>query len=352
MVRSSSLWVVLISAIGSFTASSATGGTPVPQTSDAKRIPTRQQLDAAREWLWANPPNAANVPARRERIALIQAAGDALLAKSFLDYLQCCKNDPDAADNMEQDGILRYLRKATDRAVEDVHKTKVNKGMAVWLVYNMGYVFKTPDTCFGIDLSLRNGQRLARDLDFLLISHEHGDHNCADLWLAMREARKPIVTRWRPKGYPDVAITTQPAEFRFGPARVKVDVGDHNWYLPDRLNNVLMFQVDCGPAANNVTIYHAGDGNNWSKMKPDRKVDLFIVSVADGMWIPRAIGHVKPKITLASHVLELTHHPTPPHLWRWSFNLAFNTIKSIPPEQAIVLTWGERWLAPGTALAE
>ena len=110
-----------------------------------------------------------------------------------------------------------------------------------------------------------------------------------------------------------------------------------------------MFQVDCGEGASRCTIYHSGDGNNYTKMRPDRRVDVFIPHVRVGMSVQEAVAHLRPKMTLASHVLELGHERGQ---WRWSFDDAFATIENIPEDRATVLTWGERWLVPGTVLAE
>ena len=113
---------------------------------------------------------------------------------------------------------------------------------------------------------------------------------------------------------------------------------------------MLMFQVDCGRAANNCTVYHSGDGNNYEKMVPDRRPDLFIVHVQVGMSVEEAVNHLKPRMTLVAHVMELGHSPKPPNAWRWPYEYAFRVIQNIPPDEATVLTWGERWLLPDTTL--
>lgn len=75
-------------------------------------------------------------------------------------------------------------------------------GLAVWFINNMGYVFKTPRTCFGIDLDGRGVERFEPELDFLLNTHEHGDHVHETLFRAMLAQNKPVVTRW----YPEVCL--------------------------------------------------------------------------------------------------------------------------------------------------
>jgi len=309
--------------------------------------PSRAELDEVRQWLCRNPPDGQNRAERRQRMTVIQAACDKLEPETYWDYADCCVEDPDAATAMEQrHPALYYLRRAVDDAVEDIRRTEVEEGLAVWFIYNMGHVFKTPDACFGIDINMPAAERLAEDLDFLLITHEHGDHYSPQLLDAMINAGKPVVTRW----YPSTTIVNEPREFRFGEVRVKVDIGDHHHERPDTRNDMLMFQVDCGRAGNNCTVYHSGDGNNYEKMVPDRRPDLFIVHVQVGMSVEEAVNHLKPRMTLVAHVMELGHSPKPPNAWRWPYEYAFRVIQNTPPGEATVLTWGERWLLPDTTL--
>jgi hypothetical protein len=113
---------------------------------------------------------------------------------------------------------------------------------------------------------------------------------------------------------------------------------------------MLMFEVDCGPSANGAVIYHSGDGNNIEKLRPARPVDILILHTSVGLPVAETIRRVRPQMTFVSHVMELGHSPLPPHAWRWSYDDAFDVIRDIPEREATVLTWGERWLAPGTSL--
>jgi hypothetical protein len=246
---------------------------------------------------------------------------------------------------------LRYLHTATLQAIEDIHRTQVKQGVAIWFLYNMGYVFKTPTACFGIDICGRDVERLASDLDFLLVSHEHSDHYSVPLIKAMLERKKSVVTPWFEEG---TMVVSQSTHFDFGDIHIKVDLGDHP--RPNGRvileSSMLMFEVDCGPSANRTVIYHSGDGNNYWKMRPEKTVDVFIAHVKAGMSLPEAVRHLKPKMTLVSHVLELGHSPTPPNAFRAPYRQAFEAIQTIPEKEATVLTWGECWVVPGTLLQE
>lgn len=304
------------------------------------------ELDTAREWLARNPPNGTNAVDRQQRMAVIQKACDLVPGKEYRDYGNCWATNAGKADQMEDAfPALHYLRAATSDAMTDIRRTKVTRGVAIWFIYNMGYVFKTPTTCFGIDIEGRNTETLAADLDFLLVSHEHADHYHAPLIEAMLARRKPVITRW----FPGTTVVSEVKHFDFGDIHLKVDIGDHHHEQAGQTNNMLMFEVDCGPSANHALIYHSGDGNNYLKMRPTKPVDVYIPHVAVGMSVPEAINHLKPKLTLVSHVMELGHDIGK---WRWSYDHAFGVIKGIPESQATVLTWGERYLLPRTALQD
>lgn len=321
---------------------------PVRAEEAATGPPSWTALDSARQWLSRNPPNGTNAAERRQRMALIQKACDGLSPSDYGAYAGAWDARDDRADRMEETNpALRYLRAATLQAMADVRRTRVRRGLAVWHLYNMGYVFKTPTSCFGIDLAGRDVQRLAADLDFLLVSHEHSDHYSAPLIKAMIGRQRPVITRW----FQGTTIVNQAAEYRFGDVHVRIDIGDHHREQANQQNNMLMFEVDGGAPANHAVVYHSGDGNNFEKMRPVKPVDVFIVHVQVGMPVAAAVRHLKPKMTLVSHVLELAHSPLPPQAWRWSYEYAFDVIRDLPETEATVLTWGERWLAPGTEVA-
>jgi L-ascorbate metabolism protein UlaG (beta-lactamase superfamily) len=317
-----------------------------PENEQVEFEPSRQKLDELRQWFWENPPDSKNRAQRRDRMAVIQAACDKLTPADFRSYYSSWAQDDIAGNFEKKHPALYYLQKASANALDDIRKTKVEQGVAIWYIYNMGYVFKTAESCFGIDIKMRHSEQLADILDFLLITHEHQDHYSAKLIDAMIALQKPVITRWRE----GTTIINEASEFSFGDCRVKIDIGDHHYNEPDGQNDMLMFQVDCGKVGNKYTIYHSGDGSNYAKMTPDRKIDLFIVHVDVGMSVEDAIAHLKPRMTFVSHVMELSHSPNPPEAWRWSFDYAFERVKNIPDNRTAVLTWGERWLAPETIL--
>lgn len=310
--------------------------------------PPDDQLDAALQSLRSQPCATTPRADRKAALNVIQAAADALTPEAYAAYEAAWSADPAVADAAEGHGVLRYLSSAEKLAIADIRATKVARGAAVWFLYNMGYVVKTPDACFGIDVHCRRAVDLVSDLDFLLVTHEHSDHADRPLMQAMVDAGKPVVSQF----FDSAARVNGPCELWWGPIRVKIDLGDHHMEQPGQTDNMLMYQVDCGESANGFVLYHSGDGNNYQKMHPDCPIDAYVVHVRVGMSVEAAIAHLEPKVTLLSHVLELAHSPRPPQAWRWSFASAFETVPNQPEDAALLLTWGERWLAPGTELAQ
>jgi hypothetical protein len=307
------------------------------------------ELDEVREWLWNHPPDGTNRSERRKRIHFLQEVCETLPSSTYREYMSAWNGTKKKADALEREHpALYYLRTAIVHAIQNIRQTRVKRGLALWYVYNMGYVFKTPETCFGIDLHGRDVELLANDLDFLLITHNHKDHYSEPLLKAMIAAKKPVITRW----YPDSILVKHPDEFRFGTVRVKVDIGDHWRYVPLLMKNtMLMFQIDCGETTNHCTIYHSGDNSTLKKMRPDRPVDLLFLHVhVLGMPVETVIRHLSPRKTFVSHVMELHHPSTSPIIRRWSYDYAFKRMQDISEAEASVLTWGERWLVPGTVL--
>jgi hypothetical protein len=307
-------------------------------------VATNAELDDTLARLRATPATPTPTPERRLLLKTIQDAADALTPAAYKVYMTANATEADAA---ARDGALYLLETSTRAAMAEIHATRVTRGVVIWHLYNMGYVVKTPQACFGIDLCFRDSRRLVPDLDFLLVTHEHRDHSTPELLDAMLAAKKPVVTRW----YPGSTVISKATELTFGTTRVKIDIGDHHREQAGQTDNMLMFQVTCGGPAAPFTLYHSGDGNNAEKMHPDRPVDLFIYHVSVGLNATAAAGIVRPRTIFVSHLLELGHSPTPPQAWRWSLTYGLNAAKSLAPRDALVLTWGERWQAPDTTVA-
>ena len=75
----------------------------------------------------------------------------------------------------------------------------------------MGYVIKTKDACFAIDLVQPDSKRLVEILDFAIVSHAHADHFDKDFVKAMVERGKTVYSPFYEQG----TVIKSTGEFNF-----------------------------------------------------------------------------------------------------------------------------------------
>lgn len=294
--------------------------------------PTADEAKAAIEAMFAT--NATNVtPERLAACATIQRSVDRLRAAEFASYFSA---DAQAAREFEEErAVLRFLNASFDKAIREIRETQVQEGTVVfWHIYNMGYVVKTPTQTFAIDVKHRRADELVPLIDFLLITHKHGDHYVQPFCEAVADAGKPVVTNFLDDEW------TTPAEGRdyvFGDCSVKARLVDHNATL---LKFVTTYEIDCGPKSGNVVVFHVGDACSVNQIKADEQVDVFIPHLAVGLDVPKAVNEtLKPKTMLLSHILELGHLIDQ---WRWSYEHGYNVVKKCANDSVILPMWGEK----------
>ena len=91
---------------------------------------------------------------------------------------------------------LEKLESGFERVIREIAETDIVDAPAVWSVYNMGYVVKTRESLFSIDLVHRRAVELADKLDFALITHNHGDHCSSELYSALNKAGKTVISNF------------------------------------------------------------------------------------------------------------------------------------------------------------
>ncbi len=200
---------------------------------------------------------------------------------------------------------LARLDRAFDKVLADVRETVVTERPAVWFVYNMGLVVKTPQTVFTIDLVHRHAEKIVPLLDFALITHNHGDHFTEAFYRAVNGAGKTVVSNfkdnygaqpWGTRG----GYTRATKEFRFKDVEVRTTLTDHNPYLVDFTT---AFEVRVG----RYTLYHTGDCCAATKLNPTRQPDLWLVHPYCGLKVADGIRKFRPARTAVLHLNEFGH---------------------------------------------
>ena len=271
-----------------------------------------------------------------------QADIDATSAPDYKAFRAAGPDMPDAerlAAYAAHSGLRRYDA-AFDKVFAEVQATAVTDQPAVWLVYNMGVIVKTPRTTFAIDLAHRLGLRMAPLLDFALVTHNHIDHVDLAFLAAMDRAGKTVVSNFlcnygamrggkMPGGY-----TRRKKVFKIGDVSIRTALSDHNGYLVDFTTT---FEISVG----DWTLYHTGDSSNLGKLSPRSRPDLWIVHPRCGLDVGAAAAKFRPALTAIAHLCELGHARD---RWRWTLadGRAAARLARSAGGRAVVPIWGQR----------
>lgn len=204
---------------------------------------------------------------------------------------------------------LEKLEAAFAKVMREVKETVVPDGKpAVWSVYNMGYVVKTREAVFSIDLVHRRAAEFAPLLDFALVTHNHGDHFHRGLYAAMNGAGKTVISNfldnygapnWRKNG----GYVRGVKEFSLKDVRIRTSLIDHNDYLVDFTT---AFEIKTG----DFRLYHTGDSGKGTEPKLVNAwgaPDLWLFFPGCGIDPAKAAEKTKAKRIVFGHLWELAH---------------------------------------------
>ncbi len=293
---------------------------------------TKEELNSTFTWFRNNPPKSdgSNFQSRREKTTLLDKYGWQLSNDTWTLYRSCWPGDPAKLSDLENSNpILGYLRQTVDKSVDEIKNTRITQGVIIWKLYNMGYVIKTKDACFAIDLVQPDSKRLVEILDFAIVSHAHADHFDKDFVKAMVERGKTVYSPFYEQG----TVIKSTGEFNFKEVSLRFTMNMQG-NIP-----VIVSQINCGPSAKNYTIYDIADARELATLNPTRHVNLFILHIANGLDIFDAVDQVKPDATIYDHIMEFGH---PIGKYRWSYDFTYNKIERQNHASSYVLTWGEK----------
>ena len=273
--------------------------------------------------------------APQDRFAEMQEAIDAVSPEAYLRYVAY------GSDGKSDLKALQDLEASFGRMREEIKATVVFDRPAVWHVYNMGTVVKTRETCFAVDFKHRREMEFVPNLDFLLLTHNHGDHCSERVYKAVDGAGKLVISNFKDNyGHPGWrkglgGYTRAEKTFQVKDVTIRTSLTDHNDYLADFTT---AFEITSG----GYTIYHTGDCSNVAKLKPKcGRPDLWIVHPVCGMDVRDGYGKFQPKLTAIEHLNELGHRPGRS---RWTYQRGFAEAAKIETlgGKTVVPLWGER----------
>lgn len=299
----------------------------------------QKEVQSLTDDLWSTSFLNPTDTKRRQAFDKIQDYADLCSASYFKNYLSSL---PAAAETSEKyDPILSLYRISFDKVLEEIKTAQISQGTAViWLIYNMGYVIKTPSGCFAIDISHKYAAKLAPYIDFLCITHNHSDHYSAELIQAMFDAGKPVLSNYLKQGENYPYTSTKATNYTIGKFRITTNMNDHNSTLP---NFVTTYQINCGDDTGNAVLMHVGDSNyKASQYSIKEKVDVMIIRYAPNAETENnVIGKImNPQYVLMSHIMELAHAGVDES--RWTLEQGLERAGKINCEQTYMPFWGEK----------
>ena len=279
--------------------------------------------------------DGARMPARAPDFDVRQREIDNITPSEYRRFLGLGvkASDVEVSDFHRRYAAFARYDRAFRKAFSEALVMDGGEGIAVWLIYNMGILVKTPKMLFTVDLHHRLASWAASKLDFALITHNHLDHYTEAFYNAMNDVeRKVVVNNFADNG--SGGYTQGDREFAFGDVRIRTGRSDHNRHLVDF---VLTFEITIG----DFTIYHTGDSCNVAKLNPVRRPDIWIVHPRVGLRLGDGVEKFHPRKTVITHLNELQHAKG--H-WRWSWQDGLKEAEKISAAgaDAIVPLWGDR----------
>jgi hypothetical protein len=281
---------------------------------------------------------------RLDYLLQFQTYSDSLENTTFKEYLTSTEEKSVSMENTIP--ILYCYREAFNKVLEEVRNTRVKKGNTlVWMLYNMGFVVKTPSGCFGIDIDHRLAEQLEPYLDFLCITHNHGDHYNTKLMEVMSHHGKPVLSNFYQGS--ENYFSTKPNHYKIGNFTIRTDISDHlaDPKFPDF---VTAFRIECGKDAGNFSLLHCGDsGFNPNHFKNVQgPVDLVVLrwgAPRESNIMGTGEGQVTPGYAVLSHLIELRHRPYPHG--QASITKTLEHLPTVKCNNTILPFWGEklRW---------
>ncbi len=292
-----------------------------------------QGVEELANTLWNKTSYRAITPERKEAMMKMQRYADALPDTQFGEYYRCSEGCAKESA-LEGWGILQFYNLALEKLLKEIPATEVKDDeIIVWQLYNMGYVVKTSEQCFGVDIHHKHAQRIAPLIDFLCITHNHSDHQRKSLTAEMARLGKPVYSNFLDNGYK----LKGGERFSIGNIEIENWLADHNAATP---KFVTCYQISClAKDGKPFTFFFTGDSYSHEQMNPTRPIDVFVPHLAVGLNMPKAIEKLNPQTVLMSHILELAHHI---NKWRWSYAYGINQCELQKRERVYLPVWGEK----------
>ena len=299
---------------------------PVPIMNTDPAYAQGLTMEQIRNNLLSNPPNTGDPGVREETILALDAilrADSSRGAVSVIDF------------------YTSMMKKVAEELREDVPA-----GAAVWMMYNDGFVVKTPQTVFAFDLkdhyedSTHIWPRslpsyLLKQIKVLFVSHWHLDHYDSLVADSVMAYGGYVVVPAEASHMGNVPIAGCDSLTLMG-LHVKA-------YCGCQYNaQVRMYEVTC---PDGLRFLHTAD--NWSShaLPNVGGVDVLLSTSPPPDTLCKCIEKIKPRVVIPGHLQELYHTCCSDGTGnRAPYSWAFETAHRCAAAEMHVMAWGERYL--------
>ena len=247
----------------------------------------------------------------------IEAMCNQFSRDEFHNYLDM--KDTDAKAEEESKAILALYNFAFEHILSEIQTTVVENGSAViWMLYNAGFIVKTPSVTFGMDINHRYAVRFAPYLDFMTVSHSDSDHIDNALMYAMDRLEKPVLSNFH-NANPYYAA--EPTTYHIGDTKVTTSITDEN---ASEKYCTTVHRIKLGENAGGLEIIHTGDSSydrtQFTGCLDGSATNILILrygSPVEKNIIGTLPGQTVPDYVLLCHLEELRHYPdvSPKRAW-------------------------------------
>ncbi|MGA3288166.1 MAG: T9SS type A sorting domain-containing protein [Bacteroidota bacterium] len=293
-------------------------------------------VEEIRNNLLSNPPNTGDLMVRKQSIL-------------SLDTILC-------SDTARTAQSVFNLYTSMMEKVKTEIQTQVVTGASIWLMYNDGYIVKTPEIVFAFDLiggysgwHTHLPLELIDQIKVLFISHNHSDHvDTAVIHRVIANGGFVVV----PAENSDIGNISMAGndELTLQGLHIKAYIGLHS--APVR-----MYEVTC---PRGLKVMHTGDNQTSETLPEVSNLDVLFLNawVNEAGWEPASVGmcnsmiKLNPKIMIPGHVQELAHNWIPGDPKYMGSRVSYQAIYQIQDPSVAAKThamiWGELYVVGET----
>lgn len=276
--------------------------------------------------LLSNPPNTGDPLVRKQNIL----AFDSILIQ----------------DSARTANSILNLYAFMMEKVKTELESKVYEGAAIWMMYNDGFIVKTPEIVFAFDVvqgysawQTKLPSELIDQIQILFISHEHSDH--ADPFVINKVITNGgyVVVPSEVSNLGNISMAVNDSCTLEG-LRIKAYYGLHN--VPSRI-----YEIIC---PSGLKLLHTGDNQTSITLPEIENLDVLLLNA----WVnesgsqPASVGmcnsvnKLSPRIMIPGHIQELSHNYVPSDP---TSRLPYQSVYQIDDSSVLaktqVMIWGE-----------